>query len=289
MPLIDCPECDSPVSIRAASCPNCGCPGNVIMDLGFASGAERRAPQQAAEALAPDEPSELTRVDSVPEVTHGLPAPPRTSAGQDDAPLVAARFCTSGHELADGFAFCPKCGAACAQTSDPAPSDGRRGRTVALPPPANPTNTAEWGRFWSALDQTSKRLLGAVGIGIVALVALIVGVSGGGTGSSADAGPPLSPTVQQQIATTAEMARRAYGMRPLRFEHDTGRCEVMYRIFRAAARDEARGTTITQEQADAAARPGGNLFITVDDWTGGNEEALRAVQDCVPYYVGRRL
>lgn len=42
--LIDCPDCDQPVSYRALLCPHCGCPGDAIKEAAAALKAEAEGP-----------------------------------------------------------------------------------------------------------------------------------------------------------------------------------------------------------------------------------------------------
>jgi hypothetical protein len=77
-----------------------------------------------------------------------------------------------------------------------------------------------------------------------------------------------------------EQARRSGSIRA------QGAARVILRLYQLTGqRNDLSGQVITEKAARAAASANGSLFLTVNDWTGGNDEALQAVQDCVPYLI----
>lgn len=141
--------------------------------------------------------------------------------------------------------------------------------------------------------EARKRLL--VAGGVVALLAVGVGVgvavSGGSDddqpaaasqNSGPDAGVPFSPEVQAALAQAASIKGWTLEVGP-----DTGSCEVLKQVAEHLPVEEP--VTLTRANVEAAVGPSGSLFLTVSNWTGGNEEALVAVQSCVDYLVGTQV
>ena len=134
-----------------------------------------------------------------------------------------------------------------------------------------------------------------VGIGGVLLVVLTRDDGNGATSDSSKgnngsalnkvAGEPLPSETARRLLSSANLLTGG----DLQIESDTGRCEVVYRVTRIiASRSSPRPTgSITEANAAAAASPNGSLYLTVDQWTGGDPEALSAVEECWPYLVGK--
>lgn len=99
-----------------------------------------------------------------------------------------------------------------------------------------------------------------------------------------DPGSPFPADTQGRLASGLARAGAS-----VEFDPDTGRCEVIYRVVQhiAARSDPPPTGPILKENAEAAASANGSLFISVDGYTGGDPVALQAVQDCVPYLVGK--
>ena len=119
--------------------------------------------------------------------------------------------------------------------------------------------------------------------------ALLVGCGDGRSSEVTDstevpAGEPFPANTQARVSSGSRLSGANVDFTP-----DTGQCEVMYRIYRHLADivPTPPSGTITQANAEAAASVNGSLFLTVENWTGGDPVALQAVQDCVPYLVGK--
>lgn len=97
-------------------------------------------------------------------------------------------------------------------------------------------------------------------------------------------GEPFPADTQGRLANGLALAGAS-----VQFGAETGRCEVIYRIVQHIASRSVPAPTgpILEKNAKAAAAPNGSLFLSVDGYTGGDPVALQAVQDCVPYLVGK--
>ncbi len=93
---IACPRCGAFVPVNAAFCPACGVQNPAMQQYGAVS---QNAPQ-----YAPAQPQAAPQYAS--------PVPPQAPPAQEAAPAPAAPKCAScGADLAQGAAFCAKCGA----------------------------------------------------------------------------------------------------------------------------------------------------------------------------------
>lgn len=107
--------------------------------------------------------------------------------------------------------------------------------------------------------------------------------SGEGTDVSGEpdpAGPPFSWEVQQDFAVAGLIAGW-----DLATDAETGRCEVLLQIMREISSGSG---VYSRAEAVAAASANGGLFGTIRNATGGNPEAMDAVQYCIDYFVGKR-
>jgi hypothetical protein len=149
-----------------------------------------------------------------------------------------------------------------------------------------PTGVAE-AREPEAAGPRQVRLMWALGASALSLiVGVAIGLQITKTGEANDeasaAGRPFSAEVQRALEVSANIKGWS-----LDGDSGTGRCEQLKQVVEHMP--VSQPTTLTRANVEAASEPNGSLFLTISNYTSGNEEALSSIAPCVEYLIGTRV